>query len=49
MIVHLSSATKDLLDPAAIIGSTVPAGTFYPAEDHQQYLEKRGLARCHIK
>jgi peptide-methionine (S)-S-oxide reductase len=28
----------------------VPAVTFFPAEDyHQQYLEKRGLASCHVK
>src|ERR1700733_1666141 len=27
-----------------------PAVTFFPAEDyHQQYLEKRGMASCHIK
>ncbi len=27
----------------------LPAETFWPAEDyHQQYLEKRGLASCHI-
>ncbi|HWF92534.1 MAG TPA: peptide-methionine (S)-S-oxide reductase MsrA [Terriglobales bacterium] len=28
----------------------VPEATFFAAEDyHQQYLEKRGLASCHIK
>jgi peptide-methionine (S)-S-oxide reductase len=28
----------------------VPKATFFEAEDyHQQYLEKRGLASCHIK
>ena len=27
----------------------VPAGPFWRAEDyHQQYLEKRGLASCHL-
>jgi peptide-methionine (S)-S-oxide reductase len=32
-----------------IVTQIVPAGTFYAAEDyHQQYLEKRGLATCHI-
>ena len=32
-----------------IVTQIVPAGTFYEAEDyHQQYLEKRGLAHCHI-
>jgi len=32
-----------------IVTEIVPAGTFYQAEDyHQQYLEKRGLASCHI-
>ncbi len=32
-----------------IVTQIVPEGTFYPAEDyHQQYLEKRGLSRCHI-
>lgn len=34
----------------AIVTQIVPAVTFYEAEDyHQQYLEKRGLATCHIK
>ena len=33
-----------------IVTEIVPAVTFHPAEDyHQQYLEKRGLATCHIK
>lgn len=34
----------------SIVTQIVPATTFYEAEDyHQQYLEKRGLASCHIK
>ena len=33
-----------------IVTQIVPAAPFYEAEDyHQQYLEKRGLASCHIK
>jgi len=33
-----------------IVTQIVPAVTFHHAEDyHQQYLEKRGLATCHIK
>jgi peptide-methionine (S)-S-oxide reductase len=33
-----------------IVTQILPAASFYPAEDyHQQYLEKRGLASCHIK
>jgi peptide-methionine (S)-S-oxide reductase len=33
-----------------IVTQIVPAVPFHPAEDyHQQYLEKRGLASCHIK
>ncbi len=33
-----------------IVTEIVPAGKFHRAEEyHQQYLEKRGLAQCHIK
>ena len=33
----------------AIVTEITPASTFYAAEDyHQRYLEKRGLASCHI-
>ena len=33
-----------------IVTQIVPAVMFYEAEDyHQQYLEKRGMASCHIK
>ncbi len=32
-----------------IVTQIVPAQTFYRAEEyHQQYLEKRGLASCHL-
>lgn len=32
-----------------IVTQILPAPEFYPAEDyHQRYLEKRGLASCHI-
>lgn len=35
--------------PRPIVTQVVPAQTFWPAEDyHQKYLQKRGLASCHI-
>ncbi len=35
--------------PRPIVTEITPATTFWPAEEyHQQYLEKRGLANCHI-
>ncbi len=48
-------ASKDALEKShrfskPIATQIVPAVTFYEAEDyHQQYLEKKGLASCHIK
>ena len=48
-------ASKEELEKAhryskPIATQIVPAVTFFPAEDyHQQYLEKRGLASCHVK
>ena len=50
-----AEASKETLEKAhryskPIATQIVPAVTFYPAEDyHQQYLEKRGMASCHIK
>jgi peptide-methionine (S)-S-oxide reductase len=48
-------ASKESLENARryskpIATQIVPAVEFYPAEDyHQQYLEKRGMASCHVK
>ena len=50
-----AKASKDGLERSGrfrkpIVTQIVPAATFHEAEDyHQQYLEKRGLASCHIK
>lgn len=46
MIERLKSARK-FRNP--IVTEVVPAGAFWRAEEyHQKYLEKRGLASCHI-
>jgi peptide-methionine (S)-S-oxide reductase len=48
-------ASKEVLEKARrfskpIVTQIVPAVEFFAAEDyHQQYLEKRGMASCHIK
>ena len=48
-------ASKDDLDrsgkyPRRIVTEITPASEFWRAEEyHQQYLEKRGMASCHIK
>jgi peptide-methionine (S)-S-oxide reductase len=50
-----AKASKQALDKShrfskPVVTQIVPAVTFYEAEDyHQQYLEKKGLATCHIK
>ena len=50
-----ANASKQTLEKShrfskPIVTQIVPATTFYEAEDyHQQYLEKKGLASCHIK
>ena len=46
-----SKAERDRSDKyrRPIVTEITPASAFYEAEDyHQQYLEKRGLASCHI-
>ncbi len=48
-------ASMEALDKSGIfkrkiVTEITPASTFWKAEDyHQQYLEKRGMASCHIK
>jgi len=51
----LAESSKEALEKSRryskpIVTQIVPAVAFYPAEEyHQQYLEKRGLASCHVK
>lgn len=41
--------TEGVFKPKRIVTHVVPAQNFWRAEDyHQRYLEKRGLASCHI-
>lgn len=51
---RVARETKDTLQASGrfsrkIVTQIVPASTFWRAEDyHQKYLQKRGLAHCHI-
>ena len=51
---QVAQATKQAVGSSGkfskpIVTEVVPAQQFYKAEDyHQQYLEKRGLASCHV-
>lgn len=51
---ELAERFKELMSQSGrfkrpVVSEIVPATTFYRAEDyHQQYLERRGLASCHI-
>jgi peptide-methionine (S)-S-oxide reductase len=51
---QLAEKSKALLEASGrfrrpVVTEITAASTFYPAEDyHQRYLEKRGLASCHI-
>jgi peptide methionine sulfoxide reductase msrA/msrB len=47
---YVAKLTADKRFSAPIVTQIVPAATFYRAEEyHQQYLEKRGLASCHVR
>jgi peptide-methionine (S)-S-oxide reductase len=51
---ELAERSKQLIEQSGrfnkpIVTQIVPASTFWVAEDyHQSYLEKRGLASCHV-
>jgi peptide-methionine (S)-S-oxide reductase len=45
----IDTLTKADAFPMPIVTEITPTSTFYAAEEyHQQYLEKRGLASCHL-